>query len=1490
MIVHPFQYEPGISQRNRLLPALDAASAPIDGRKLADLLHYFVQMAPQINYYQYKDAYLINDWQPFFRNSLPFLLAQLTKTNISQLKDNFEGYVKQVHERPAKDTLQLLINFLYDDVIVPIAQWQVAFQGTGLPMERSIEAIIQQKLRTPLSRFIQFTNGAVKWFCVRPLDLSQIKNEEIWGIDPLFAYLEWNESFHYAATSREKALLLLQAYQSIFQPFLDAIAAVATLAPDSISESLQPLNEAYKKNHTPHLGLLFAFLYLFSHVQQQLNGFTQKHLDFFFQQVLKLVPKPLTPDKAHVMFEVQQPFQQYLLPKGTALRDGKDSLKTDVIFRLEDEIVVDNAAISSLLTLYVNPVIAFKRTMADGNQLCYKRNFIEGLYIATKANMADGVDKPFQENMPKNWFTAGSRYSKFIAPGKVQPVQHPYARLGFMLASPVLLLQEGTRNITVDIECVLSENCDDNVLLQDIDYFDALKIILKNKYTYLSDDLIAKAEEMGVDAATINILRDALTDVRYASDGTHAVLTDNGVTPDAPLANINTLPAAVKELFKPRSVLQLFFSGAEEWIAPPKLADITIVPSGSGYKLTLQIALPPEVPAVTFYDKKVLNGNYNTTLPVLRVEVDQQVKLSLDDILIEKVGGDCGQCQLERQPKNTVTAIALYHFLRDFRIRNVSIKVDVCGVKNVIVQNDETVQDVNSPVYPFGTRPALIDFEILKGKKEFSNTAKGPSFYIGSTEIFGKKWDKVYVNMNWKDKPASFEGYYAGYVQGGLAETDFKINKYVLQDGKWFKENASAEELFTKNVDVPCDPQKIYDYSIAFDQPTALGFKDQFSLTSEKVARYNADTRNYFAKITLARQDFMHKDYAFVLARQMTAFNRLLDDPKDPKNRIDTAAYYNSVGSPVVFNLKELKQLVQDTYADALNLNKYIQGPSGLDGRIPSDSMSPPWAWTPTPAEALTIRYISRGPNPPDFPTRGGFFQGFEGLTELAKDIKEKLEDIQVSVVDTNTLSAIIPNEPWTPVISQISIDYSATAIKEDVQLLHLYPFENTFKEEVLDLEPSLLPVFCDEGTLFVGLDRLQPYGNLNLLFQLAEATADSESKKAEVEWFYLCSNVWKPLRKGFEVLNDDTDGLTRSGIIKIAVPGDINIVNTVMPAGTYWLKAAIPENVAAVCETIGVHTQAALATFTVLPENDPMRLGDVLKAGSISKLAEADAHIKTVTQLYDAFNGRLPEAAGHFYVRVSEQLRHKGRAIQSFDFERLVLEEFPQLYKVKCVNHTLGLGAKVYQQDLVAAGGYVVVAVIPDLRQLAAGNLMEPKAPLSLLEKIHTFLKQRSSPFVRLKVTNPRYERVMVDISIQLYKGKDEKYYTEKLKTDLQEFFAPWAIGKLDKLSFGQIVHQADVVRFVEQLDYVDYVECLTMQHELETAPSQHMEPHTPRSILVSGNITVSTQKDAVVCPDVVTRIPERETDCNIPEPLIPPCNNTRQEPPSMPQDPIIN
>ena len=161
-------------------------------------------------------------------------------------------------------------------------------------------------------------------------------------------------------------------------------------------------------------------------------------------------------------------------------------------------------------------------------------------------------------------------------------------------------------------------------------------------------------------------------------------------------------------------------------------------------------------------------------------------------------------------------------------------------------------------------------------------------------------------------------------------------------------------------------------------------------------------------------------------------------------------------------------------------------------------------------------------------------------LTGDVEDLKQNITDMNNLVNLNNNYQAIIPKEPWTPVISSISLDYKATETMADIDLIHLYPYDNTYKHEEIELQPTLFPTFCDEGSLFLGLKDLVPGDNLNILFQMAEATSDSESDKETVYWHYLDSNIWKPLRTGFEVLDDATKNLTSSGIIKLALPANM--------------------------------------------------------------------------------------------------------------------------------------------------------------------------------------------------------------------------------------------------------------------------------------------------------------------------------------------------------------
>src|SRR6185503_4449685 len=146
--------------------------------------------------------------------------------------------------------------------------------------------------------------------------------------------------------------------------------------------------------------------------------------------------------------------------------------------------------------------------------------------------------------------------------------------------------------------------------------------------------------------------------------------------------------------------------------------------------------------------------------------------------------------------------------------------------------------------------------------------------------------------------------------------------------------------------------------------------------------------------------------------------------------------------------------------------------------------------------------------------------------------------------------------------------------------------------------------------------------------------------EREEVNWYYLDNNEWKSLRKGFEIIDDATNELTASGIIKFALPENMTSDNTILPKDLHWIKASIVRNSASVSETIGIHPQAIQVVFTNDELNDKLRLDQPLLAGSISKLKDADANVKTVEQPYDSFGGREPEVEKHYYVRVSDILR----------------------------------------------------------------------------------------------------------------------------------------------------------------------------------------------------------------------------------------------------------
>jgi hypothetical protein len=403
------------------------------------------------------------------------------------------------------------------------------------------------------------------------------------------------------------------------------------------------------------------------------------------------------------------------------------------------------------------------------------------------------------------------------------------------------------------------------------------------------------------------------------------------------------------------------------------------------------------------------------------------------------------------------------------------------------------------------------------------------------------------------------------------------------------------------------------------------------------------------------------------------------------------------------------------------------------------------------------------------------------------------------------TAEAFQVNPPYTPRIKRLTLGYTSTEkiILEPEgktsgggKAFHLHPFGyRAVEPEVGPPGCRFLPEYNFEGELFLGLTKVRPPQNLALLFQMAEGSADPDLTPEPVQWSYLSANRWFPLHRG-NILLDATRGLINSGIIEFALPPAEP--STLLSPSLYWIRAAVLTNSHTVCDTIAIHAQAVAATFENR-NNAPDHLSTPLSANRITDLVNRQPMILGLRQPYTSFGGDNEESDQQFYVRVSERLRHKQRAVTQWDYERLVLEHFPQIYKVKCL--TADLSARPEDH------GQVEVVVVPDIRNRLPFDPFEPKAATDLIADIESYLKDKTSSFARVKVRNARYLPVKVRLGVRFHSGKDEGFYQKQLNEELNRFLSPWAYQEGADLVFGEKIFANSIINFVDQRPYVDFV-----------------------------------------------------------------------------------
>jgi hypothetical protein len=355
-----------------------------------------------------------------------------------------------------------------------------------------------------------------------------------------------------------------------------------------------------------------------------------------------------------------------------------------------------------------------------------------------------------------------------------------------------------------------------------------------------------------------------------------------------------------------------------------------------------------------------------------------------------------------------------------------------------------------------------------------------------------------------------------------------------------------------------------------------------------------------------------------------------------------------------------------------------------------------------------------------------------------------------------------------------------------------------------------------EEGLLLIGLEKAQPLQSVSLLFQFAEGSAeDEDNDPPEIHWSYLSDNEWRPLPEE-DLVSDGTYGFQTTGIIKLNIPEDATNNNTIITSGLFWIRAGVTAHADRIPMLISIVSQAVSATFKD-QANSPEHYGQPLAAGSIGKLATPVSQVSKVVQPFSSFDGKPQEIGKEFYARVSERLRHKNRAITAWDYEHMILDRFPSVYKVKCILHTDpnclcrkksgGDGNKDNCCGPQVAPGHVLLVTIPDLKNRNGVNPLQPKTARRTLIEMVNYIQNYTSPFVKVYAKNPVYEQIIVFFRVKFYTGTDTGYYLKKLNDEIVKYLTPWAFDENADVVFGQKVYASSIINFIEERSYVDFI-----------------------------------------------------------------------------------
>ena len=1376
--LNPLQRD-GTSQQQRMSEALDPTYAPVDERQLSDYLAYLTRYAALLQYYAPNNTRGGN-WTPFVLQDVTTLAAAIAETEYQQRRAVFQRLQRRVGEHAGSDKVEALQD-LFGPVLATASEieawYDLAVEETAL--RRALEEFIcgeLQPAREQLKALLAQAEGA-------GLSIPNVRVIESKAPCGTPGPVRLPSVFTTGVNDAELDAAA-DALAAIFEKYYEVLVQLVQSAPRHLRETLEQ-----HSSHHPHMALLLTFLQLLEHARSHVNTLTERHLNFYYQEVLRLRHEPAVPDRAHVTFQLAQHASEHRIPEGTLLKAGKDATGVDLIYATEDELIANRAHIDAeagLKSVYVDKVVS---TAQLARLLNVERSEIEKVVQARlrtavvpprlRPETARAVAKELGTDLEAAGFigegglgphVVGNIYAAPDADsenglgadlksedGKWETFGGPHmptADVGFAIASPMLLLTEGERVVTLTF--TFDELPDSFVQLPKMEAERQRDELLNG---FVSIEILPRRlrVERSPFLATLLHFREEHP-VKSWTETVQAELAHN---------------------------VEVHFSGAEVWI-PGEVTSVDIDEAAA--TMIFEMLIPPESPAVVPFQRNVLSGGFETRHPVVKFVLDNE-------------GFSANQTGFDLE---LVEPQDPFQQGRDYE------RGDYVQYGSGVYVARRMVSEAEAPPDESGDWRKIGAVEAYDEQRTYGASASDYVWYEG--ELYRARKDDVRGLLPDRH-PDVWEQICRSYPYKYFQPLKLKALEIGV-DVTGITGLVMENEIGVVNPAKPFQP---------FGPQPRKG--SRFYIGSTEVFHKNVDTLDL--QITwggLPEGESFHAHYAEYEKQpsgngDFTASVRVLEDGawKAPRLKGDGAA-------------TAVRLFTGEPSPDP---ERSISLEDVLNRREPE--MEPVDGFRTTLRRGFLRLELNRGFLHRDYPKE---------LAQAARD------------------GGTMPNEPYTPLIEGLALSYSSSEQfdferttrrhfdRRTEQFFHIrlfgqaefYPLDGVKLPDGVLAQRGLVPSFegvvqvderpartTVEGSLMIGLRELDPPQNISLLFQVAEGSADPALGKPDVAWSYLADNEWTDFQRE-EIVRDRTNGLQTSGIITFAMPEAMTAANTVLPAGLHWIRASVATNSAGTARLIAVLPQAVRAVFRD-QGNDPEHVRRGLAAGAITKLRDRRAAITSVAQPFASFGGRMSEQDPEYYTRVSERLRHKERAVTIFDYERLVLERFPEVYKVQCINHTSD------RSELDP--GHVRIIVVPDLRNKNTVDPLRPRVSRNTLSEIGKYLGTHSTDFVRPEVKNPAYEQVRSNFRVKFQPGRDVGFHLKQLDGDIIRFLSPWLYEESEDLPFGGRVHRSWILNYAEEQPYVDYVTEFTLDHLTEEQVYRDVEEAaatSSSSVLVSA------------------------------------------------------